>query len=160
MMNKLQAKTIVKKLLHNHFSYIFTEQAIDLLTLHLTFKMDSGTHSLQMSLSFQDNYCDILTFISPTVLKDESAYIDTLKTVNEINWNTKAFGRFYIDDQNDIAYSLRMNYLFLEEMPDLFLYQITTAVKYYEDLFCLIIEVASGKKSYEYCRDFLNKMWG
>ena len=33
--------------------------------LHLSFQMASNTHELQSSMNFQENWFDVLTFISP-----------------------------------------------------------------------------------------------
>jgi len=81
------------------------------------------------------------------------------KTINTINWYIKANGRFYIDDYNDIAYSLRLGYELLEVMPDKFLCELEAAIQYYEDLFELIIAVCAGKKTYFECRDFISMRW-
>lgn len=99
-----------------------------------------------MTLRFTDKYCDVLCFISPRVLSEKYENFDVLKTINTINWCIKSSGRFYIDDYNDIVYSLRLGYDILETMPDIFLAELETSIQYYEDLFVLILEVSSGKK--------------
>lgn len=158
-MNMIKAKKQVKDMLHHNFKYLFKETVLSLTTMHLTFQMDSRIHNLQMILDFKDNYCDILCFISPTVLKDEY-YIVTLNTVNTINAYAKAFGRFYIDDCNDLVYSLRLGYNLLEKMPELFLSEVVGAIQFYEDIFVLLLNVAGGKKTYEECQAFIDDMWG
>ena len=102
MDNRIEAKKHIKELLHTDLGYIFKETNVGRHRIHLTFKMDSRTHELQMTFDFAEKYCDILTFISPRVLTDEY-YDETLYTINTINTYVKAFGRFYVDDYNDIG---------------------------------------------------------
>ena len=159
-MNKMKAKKKVENMLHNQFKYLFVENVIDLHTIHLTFKMDSKSYNLQMTLRFADTYCDILAFISPRVVY-ENNYLNILKTINVINSYAKGCGKFYVyNDYSDIVYSLRLNYSLLEMKTELFLKEIELAVQYYEDVFTLILEVASGKKSFEACNNFIHEMWG
>ena len=74
--------------------------------------MDSRKYELQSNMLFEENWVDILTFISPMVVKVGSeVYMDVLKIVNFINWVSKSTtGRMYLDDVGDIAYSLRFTY--------------------------------------------------
>lgn len=161
MSRRIKAKKQVKTMLHHQFKYIFVENAIDLNTIHLTFQMDSKSHNLQMTLRFTDKYCDILCFISPRVLSEKyESYFDVIKTINTINCYIKSAGRFYVDDYNDIAYSLRIGYDVLETMPNMFLAELETLIQYYEDLFILILDVSSGKKTYCECKEFINEIWG
>ena len=92
------------------------------------------------------------------MLTDEY-YDETLYTINTINTYVKAFGRFYVDDYNDIAYSLRLPYTMIEERPIETIWEIQGAVKYYEDVFCILLDVAQGKKTFEDCKEFIEKMW-
>lgn len=45
-------------------------------------------------------------------------------------------------------------------MPNMFLTELETLIQYYEDLFILILDVSSGKKTYCECKEFINEMWG
>lgn len=58
----------VDEILKKDFKYLYRIQRIDINRLHLTFKMDSKSHSLQMAFTFWEMWCDILCFISPTTL--------------------------------------------------------------------------------------------
>lgn len=159
-MNRIQVRKQIEEMLQHKFKYIFVKNVIDLNIIHLTFKMDSKSHNLQMTLQFEENYCDILCFLSPTVLNEKSeTYLDVLKTVNCINWHIKAWGRYYIDDYYDIAYSLRLSYDVLEAMPGKYLEQIEAAVEYYADLFVLLVNVCNGKTSFEEAKQYINDMW-
>lgn len=102
-MTKIEAINFIENQLKQDFKYLCK---ININTIHLSFTMDSNTHSLQMSLAFQKKWVDILCFISPTILTCNNNFWETLQTVNYINWNIKSWGRFYIDDFGDIAYSL------------------------------------------------------
>lgn len=158
MDNRIEAKKRIKELLRTDLGYIYKETNVGRHKIHLTFKMDSRTHELQMTFDFAKKYCDILTFISPRVLTDEY-YDETLYTINTINTYVKAFGRFYVDDYNDIAYSLRLPYTMIEKRPIETIWEIQGAVKYYEDVFCILLDVAQGKKTFEDCKEFIEKMW-
>lgn len=88
MDNRIEAKKRIKELLRTDLGYIYKETNVGRHKIHLTFKMDSRTHELQMTFDFAKKYCDILTFISPRVLTDEY-YDETLYTINTINWKCK-----------------------------------------------------------------------
>ena len=158
MDNRIEAKKRIKELLRTDLGYIYKETNIGMHKIHLTFKMDSRTYELQMAFFFAEKFCDVLTFISPRVLTDKY-YNETLYTINFINTYIKAFGRFYVDEFYDIAYSLRLPYTMIEERPIETIWEIQGAVKYYEDVFCIILDVAQGKKTFEDCKEFIEKMW-
>lgn len=159
MSTKTDAEKRIRAYLVTDFKYIYKETNVGRHKIHLTFKMDSSTYDLQMTFDFEDSYCDILTFISPRVLTAEY-YDETLHTINEINTYVKAFGRFYVDEYNDVAYSLRLPYSMIENQPVHMMNEIEGAVAYFEDLFCVLLDVTQGKRSFEECKIFLQNMWG
>jgi hypothetical protein len=111
-------------------------------------------------MEFQDDWVDILTSISPTTLKIESdEYYEVLKTVNYVNWYTKANGRFYVDTYGDLVYSLRIKYDFLDTEPRMVISEIETTIDYYADLFILLLDVCLGKKSFNDAKVFIDEMW-
>ena len=156
--NRIEAKNRLTYLLHTKLDYIFKETWITPYKLHMSFKMDENKYDLQMTIDFYNDFCDILVFINPRVLTKEF-YDETLETVNYINWYVKANGRFYIDGYNDIVYSTRIPCSMIEKSPDAAIKEIHGAIHYYEDVFQLLIAVATGKKSYGECKDFIDKMW-
>lgn len=159
-MNWLNAKSNIEKNLKNNFKYLYTRSIIDIRTIHLTFKLDSKSYNLQMSFRFEEKWCDILCFISPTFLmKDRKSYWQVLQTVNYINWHIKSWGRFYIDDYNDLVYSLRLDYNVLEMMPSECTKEIETTVDYYSDLFILFLKLFEGKDDYNNIKLFVANMW-
>lgn len=161
-MNRATAMKKIKERLRN-FRYIYKEERTQINEMHLTFKMDSNCYELQSSMVFEENWMDILTFISPRVVKhdyDELEYIDILKTINFINWVSKSScGRMYLDDYGDIAISLRFTYDWLEKYPDTVISEFETSIQYYEDLFTIILDVANGKKDYYEAKTFITEMW-
>ena len=161
MKESVSAMNFVENLLKNDFKYLYKKRKPNINTLHLIFVMDSKTHNLQMCLEFRDKWIDILSFISPTILNhDNDSYLETLKTINYINWNVKSWGRFYIDDFGDIAYSLRINYDILNSIPQESIKEIEATVDYYSDLFIPLLDVSQGKKSFDETKLFINDMWG
>lgn len=97
---------------------------------HFTFQMDAGLPEIQMTLEFTDDHLDILAFPHPIIVNDDNFY-DLLRIVNNINWNLKSLGRLYIDDYNDLVYSLRLKYSSLEKMGELLLKEIEFAIEKY-----------------------------
>lgn len=159
-MHRIEAMKTVESLMKNNFKYLYKKEKLNIFELHFTFQMDSKTHELQMSMDFQDTWVDILTFISPTALKVGSdEYHEVLRTVNYVNWFTKAYGHFYVDTYGDIAYSLRIKYDFLDVVPQMAIREIEAAVDYYSDLFILLLDICLGKKSFEDAKVFIDEMW-
>lgn len=156
-MTKIEAINFIENQLKQDFKYLCK---ININTIHLSFTMDSNTHSLQMSLAFQKKWVDILCFISPTILTCNNNFWETLQTVNYINWNIKSWGRFYIDDFGDIAYSLWINYDILNSMPQESIKEIEATVDYYSDLFIPLLNVSQGNKTFDETKLFINDMWG
>lgn len=160
-MNKIEAMQTVENLLKKNFMYLYKKEKLNIFELHLSFQMDSNTHELQTSMEFQDTWVDILTFIYPTAFKiEDGKYYEVLKTVNYVNWYTKANGRFYVDTYADLAYSLRIKYDFLEAEPHMAINEIETAIDYYADLFVPLLDVCLGKKSFNDAKTFIDEMWG
>jgi hypothetical protein len=113
-----------------------------------------------MSFDFQECWCDILCFISPTVLMaDSENYWETLQTVNFINWNVKSWGRFYVDIYGDVAYSLRIDYDMLEKSPQMCAKEIECAVDFWSDLFIPLLNTCQGKAFFTETKQFIEAMW-
>ena len=53
-MNKVSAMQAIDRILKEDFKYLYIRDRIDINTLHLTFQMDSKSHSLQMALTFRE----------------------------------------------------------------------------------------------------------
>ncbi len=160
-MNRTKAMTAMQRMLDKNFKYLYTPAKTQINEIHLIFKMDSRKYELQSSMLFEENWVDILTFISPIAVKVGSReYMEVLETVNVINWASKSTtGRMYLDDVGDIAYSLRFTYEWLDKYPEIVIREYESAIQYYEDLFTLLIEVAEGKKNYDEARSFIEMMW-
>jgi len=160
-MNRVQAMTAIDEILKHKFKYLCQQQKLNIQTLHLSFLMDSKTHNIQMTFEFQDNWVDILCFISPTVpIKNTNVYFDVLQTVNYLNWNIKSLGRFYLDTYGDFVYSLRLDYSLLERAEDICIKEIEAVVDYFADIFVLVLNILQGKTSFEYAKNFIDNMWG
>lgn len=80
-------------------------------------------------------------------------------TINYINWNTKGIGRFYIDDNKDIAYSLRIKYEMIEKMPKLSLQEIEFAIDLYSDILKIIFDISNNKMGYKDGKKEIDFMW-
>ena len=160
-MNKVSAMQAIDRILKEDFKYLYIRDRIDINTLHLTFQMDSKSHSLQMALTFREMWCDILCFISPTILTFcGDNYWEALQVVNYINWSVKLWGRYYIDTHGDLAYSLRLDYDVLEKIPYECTKEIECAIDYYADLFVPLLNVCQGKTSFNDTKQFIDYMWG
>jgi len=114
-----------------------------------------------MTFAFNDSFVDLLCFVSPRVLnRKDNCYLETHKLVNCINWNVKSWGRYYIDDYYDLAYSLRLDYNVLETIPHECAKEIECSVDYYADLFIPIINVCKDKASYKETKEYIDAIWG
>ncbi len=160
-MTRARAMKIMQELLTKSFGYIYTLAKTQINEMHLCFQMGAMKYELQSSIIFQADWIDILTFISPTAVKvDSAAYMELLQTVNYINWLAKSTtGRMYIDSAGDLAYSQRFTYYWLDKYPDIVIHEYESAILYYEDLFTLLIEVAENKKIFEEVRDYIDQIW-
>lgn len=161
-MGKNQAMKQINHMFKKDFKYLYKRQNIDINTWHFSFLMDSKTHNLQMNFTFCEKWCDILCFISPTILTPSSNenYWEALQTVNYINWHIKSWGRFYIDSFGDLAYSLRIDYNILERMPHECIKEIECAIDYYADLFIPLLNICQGKTSFDNTKLFIDNLWG
>ncbi len=161
-MRRIKAKQTIEHFIKKDFKYLYRKQEMGKHAIHLSFTMDSKTHTLQMSFQFQERWVDILCFISPTILTSNinKNYYEALQTVNYINWNVKSWGRFYIDTFGDCSYSMRIKYNILESMPQESIEQIESTIDYYSDLFIPLLNVCQGKKTFEDTKLFIDDMWG
>ena len=159
-MTKRAARQKVDEILKEQFKYIYKRHTIDINTFQLIFQMDSRTHELRMNFCFQESWCDVVCFISPTSLTPgTNEYWEALQCVNYVNWNVKSWGRFYIDLYGDLAYSLRLDYSVLESMPREARTELETAVDYYADLFVPFLKVCQGKESFVQARKFIDEIY-
>ena len=160
-MNRAKAMDTMQRMLDKNFNYLYTPAKTQINEMHLCFRMDSKKYELQSSMLFEENWVDILTFISPTAVIVESAeYAEVLKIINFINWASKSTtGRMYLDDVGDIAYSLRFTYEWLDKYPEIVIHEYEAAIQYYEDLFTLLLEIAEGKQDYNEAKSFIEMMW-
>lgn len=160
-MNKVSAMKIIDRILQEDFKYLYRRHNINLHKIHLTLQMDSKTHNLQMNFDFQERWCDLLCFISPTILTPNSDnYWEALKTVNYINWNIKSWGRYYIDTYGDMAYSLRIDYDILEKLPNEYAKEVECTIDYFVDIFVPLLNVGQGNNSFADTKQLIDDMWG
>lgn len=148
------------KLLLKRLKYIYREDSINLLEMHLSFRIDLF-YELQTSMTFEESYVDILTFVSPIILEPESeTYYRVIELVNYIQWYIKGFGRMYVDNEGNIAYSLRFKYSFLESNSEMVLDEYQTCIDYYSDLFTIIHDVAKRKIDVDDGMKLIDEIWG
>lgn len=160
-MIKLKIMKQVDCLIKRNFKYLYKKEQANLMELHYTFKMDSLTHELQAGIQFEDSFADVLVFISPTALiVDSPEYLEAINACNYINWWAKIFGRFYVDEYGDLAYSLRFTYDFIEREPEITVKEIEAAIDFYADLFIPLLDVCLGKKTAKDIEKDINDIWG
>lgn len=156
-MNKLKALDLMKNLLKN-FKYIYKIEIIQIDIWHFTFNMDVGLPDIQMTLTFRENYIDILAFPHPVIVNNDN-FDKLIRIINYVNWNAKGIGRLYIDDNKDITYSLRMKYEMLEKMPNLCLNEIEFAIDIYSDILKIVFNISNNEMSYEAGKKEIDLMW-
>lgn len=159
-MNRTKAMQIINDALNNDFKYFFKKQIMNINTQHLSFLMNSRDYNLQMTLEYKEQWCDVLCFISPTVLEYGSeAYFEAIKVANYLNWNIKSCGRFYVDTYGDFAYSLRIEYDLLESNTQFCINELETAVDYYSDVFTPVLKVMQGKEIFPWFKEYVDAIW-
>lgn len=156
-MNKAKALDLMNSQFKN-FKYIYKKELLKIDLWHFTFNMDLGLPKIQMTLEFSEKYLDILAFPHPVIVNDEN-FGGLFRIINYINWNIKGIGRFYIDDNKDIAYSLRIKYEMLEKMPKLSLQEIEFAIDLYSDILKILFDISNNKMSYEDGKKEIDFMW-
>ena len=154
---KAKAMRQVKKYMQN-FKYIYKKELLKIDLWHFTFQMDAGLPEIQMTIKFDEGFLDVLAFPHPIIVNENNFY-NLLRTINNINWNLKSLGRLYIDDYNDLAYSLRIKYNFLEKTGEILLEEIEFAIDIYSDLLKIIFDVSQGKMSYEVAKNEIDLIW-
>lgn len=138
----------------------YIKDCINLLEMHLSFRLDLF-YELQTSMTFEETYVDILTFVSPIIIEPESeTYYRVIELVNYIQWYIKSFGRMYVDAEGNIAYSLRFKCTFLESNPEIVIDEYQTCIDYYSDLFSIIHDVAKRKIDVDDGMKLIDEMWG
>jgi|SRR5690554_1149861 len=155
---KAKAMRQVKKYMQN-FKYIYKKELLKIDLWHFTFQMDAGLPEIQMTIKFDEGFLDVLAFPHPIIVNENNFY-NLLRTINNINWNLKSLGRLYIDDYNDLAYSLRIKYNFLEKTGEILLEEIEFAIDIYSDLLKIIFDVSQDKISYEAAKNEIDLIWG
>ena len=160
-MKRVEAMKAMESFLKQDIKYLYKEQRINLHQMHLSFQMDSNKYNLQANLDFREDWLDVLVFISPTALTIGSdSYWQALQTVNFVNWYTKGAGRFYIDSYGDLAYSIRLQYDFIEREQLMAFKEIEVAIDYYTDLFIPFLNVCIGKSTFEDVKEIIDVMYG
>ena len=155
----MKAKVIreVKKYMKD-FKYLYKKELLEIDLWHYTFQMDSGLPEIQMTIHFDIGFLDVLAFVHPIIVEDKNFY-ELLRTINNINWNLKSLGRLYIDDYYDLAYSARIRYDLLDQMPELVLREIEFPIDMYSDLLKMIFDVSKGRVSYEVAKNEIDLIW-
>ncbi len=71
-MTRAKAMRIMQEQLEKNFKYLYEPAKTQINELHLCFKMASPKYELQTSMMFEVHWVDVLTFISPTAVLNES----------------------------------------------------------------------------------------
>ena len=87
---------------------------------NLSFSVGAPLHEIQITLTFCEDWVDVLAFPHPRVIK-EKYVLEMVRFVNSLNGYVKlqnTNGRFYVDeDYLDVVYSARLSYRYLDVMP-------------------------------------------
>lgn len=82
---------------------------------HLFYNLEK--FNLQISISIEDEWVDYLMFPSLRMINSQNK-IELIKLINYVNWFVSAFGHFYIDSYDDIAYKVRLPKYFIMEYTE------------------------------------------
>lgn len=156
-MNKLKAMKLIDDIF-NDFKYIYTHKInLEITAKHFTFSM-GYLPEIQLTIHFRDEYLDVLAFPHPVIV-NENNINEMILTINYINSIVKSLGHFYVDDNNDIAYTLRLNYDLLEKLPKYCLEEIETSIDFYCDILETLYRVSNGNLTYFESKEIINNIW-
>ncbi len=119
---------------------------------------------LQLTVSFFENFVDMLLFPHPTILDKEINTLEAIRFINYVNSYSKPHnsnGRFYIDEEySDVVFSSRITYDYIEKFPKKYLGDcIITPMNYFTDIGTLLFDVCTGIMTAESACNCLRSIW-
>lgn len=173
-MTKQEAMCIVKKSVNQQryqYSYInylnTTNEPIELSKsdkLHFSFSTEKFLNEIQMSISFYDDYYDVLAFPHPIIVTDTSitSISRIVRFLNFLNSYVKmGSGRFYLDeDFADIVFSVRIQYYILEAFLQKSVENsVTGALDIFMDIAGPLYSVVKDEISIEEACNYMKEKW-
>lgn len=124
---------------------------------HMFLKLDSI--SLQISIGIEEKSVYALIFIDPIIVnsKNKSEFVNF---INHMNWLTTGFGHFYVDTNNDIAYSIRIpEYLIQNHIVEAGKEIFEIPINFYTDMQIPLSKIATGDWAAENAIKYINEMY-
>ncbi|QTQ08616.1 hypothetical protein J9174_02765 [Macrococcoides canis] len=159
---------ILEQLKQQHFKYetiMFSneeEGIIDIRqmdSIDIIYKVHPKFVKIQANIQFHEQYIDLLMFPTPNIVK-EGNEIPIIIFFNYVNRIIKAFGHFYIDEYNDIAYALRINNeVFINNKEKMMSELIEIPLSFYEDICEIIMDLILEKIELNDAIHLINKKW-
>lgn len=136
-------KALIKKLVRekcksdSRFELIQYENNDNVISLikddyHMSIKLESI--KLQLSLNIEGKSIFCLVFPHP-ILVNSGNESEIINFINYVNWLTLAFGHFYVDNYNDIAYAIRIpDYLIINNIAEVRKEIFEIPIKFFTDI--------------------------
>lgn len=110
---------------------------------HIAIKLEHI--SLQLSLKIEEQSIFCLVFPDPIMVNSKNK-LEIINFINHVNWLTLAFGHFYVDSYNDIAYAIRIpKYLIVNNTEEVRKEIFEIPIKYFSDIQLPLLKLSSGQ---------------
>ncbi|WP_414047660.1 hypothetical protein ACMGE7_01930 [Macrococcus equi] len=134
---------------------LYQKDSIDII-----YEISPRFAKIQANIQFREQYLDLLMFPTPTIVTDEKS-VNIKLFLNYVNRIMKSFGKFYLDEYNDIAYSLRIPYDVFENNKEKMMDElISIPLSFYTDIHQLLLRILLDLMSVEQAEKKYNEMCG
>ncbi|MFC6292262.1 hypothetical protein BHU61_00415 [Macrococcus epidermidis] len=129
-------------------------------SIDIIYEINPNFVKIQTNIQFHEKYLDLLMFPTPCIVTDEK--VEDIKLfLNYVNRIIKSFGRFYLDEYNDIAYSLRIPYDFFNNNKERMMNElIDTPISFYMDINQILVAILIDLINVEEAEKKLNEVFG
>ena len=115
--------------------------------------------SLQISLKVNEKNVTALIFPDPIMVNCQNKE-RIIKFINHINWLTLAFGHFYVDTNNDIAYAVKIpDYIILNYINEAKAQLFRTPIAFYTDIQIPLMKLSACEWDSEIAIKYINELY-
>ena len=115
--------------------------------------------SLQISLKVNEKNVTALIFPDPIMVNGQNKE-RIIKFINHINWFVSAFGHFYVDTNNDIAYAIKIpNYIILNYINEAKAQLFRTPIAFYTDIQIPLMKLSACEWDSEIAIKYIDELY-
>lgn len=124
---------------------------------HLLYRLEHN--SLQMSLKVNEKNVTALIFPDPIMVNSQNKE-RILRFINHMNWLTLAFGHFYVDTNNDIAYAIKIpDYIILNYIDEAKAQLFSTPIAFYNDMQIPLIKLSTNEWDSDIAIKYIDELY-